>query len=250
MDKNDGNFIPQFALVDLDLDAVALCGAGSNSRADILLTKRREKNSMPKFDTVADLLKSLEPENVTLIEQHIAAEVAKKDTELVSRDATITDLNKQLEAAKAAVTPPAQASADLLKSVPQEVRDEIAKLRGTVTTLIDERNAEIANARFEMCKAIPVPEADLKEVLKTASPAAVTVLEKAAQAISEGLLKSKGKTLDGAFTGSADEAAYNKLSKTATEIMTAESISFEAAFLKACERLPDVYGEYQKGVQK
>lgn len=243
-------FNPLYALVDLDLSAVALCGEGANSRANILLTKRREKQSMPKFETVDALLESLETENAALVTEHVSAAIAEKDTVISAKDTEIQALKAQLEGA-AATEPETDPTEDLLKHASPEIRTELEKLRGTVATLIDAQNADLANKRFTTCKAIPVPEADLKAVLKSASPATLVILEKAAHAIEEGLLMGKGKATDDTFANvSSANSAYDKLSKSATDISTKEGITFEAAFIKACELAPDVYKTYAEGVSK
>jgi hypothetical protein len=71
---------PSFALVNLTLDAVALCNEGANSRADILLTKRKESQIMPTFD---ELLKELTPESADVVTKHIAAIEAAKMTAMI-----------------------------------------------------------------------------------------------------------------------------------------------------------------------
>ena len=65
------------ALVDLSLSAVALCGAGANSRADIILTKGKECKAMPK--TFDELLAAMQPEQAEVLKKHIGTIEAAKD---------------------------------------------------------------------------------------------------------------------------------------------------------------------------
>ena len=84
---------PQAALVDLSLSAVALCNEGANSRADILLYKRKETNSMPK--TFEELLAALDTDAAAVVTKHI-------ETLRAADQATIKNLQGEVDTLKTA----------------------------------------------------------------------------------------------------------------------------------------------------
>lgn len=239
---------PEAALVNLSLDAVALCNEGANSRAHIMLLKRKEKESMPK--SFEELLKALTADEASLVTKHISDIETAKDEVIKGLNTKITELTGENETLKKAK--PADQSEDILKSVSPEVKEMIEKLQTKVTSLVSEREEELAKARFAKVKALPVEEELLKSVLKSASPAVLSVLEKAAAAIEEGLA-AKGKDTGDNFAITADDA-YAMLEKSAKSIAAAEGITFEAAFTKAVETDPKSYNayvnrEYAKGAK-
>lgn len=234
---------PETALVNLNLNRVALCNEGANSRAHILLTKRKEKNSMPiSFE---ELMKALNPEQAETVTKHIAGIDTAHGTVvkgLQDQIVTLTGKVETLEKAK----PVAPAADDVLKNASPEIKAMVEKLQGTVNVLVSEREEEVTKARFEKVKALPIEETELKNVLKSASPAVLAVLEKAAVAISEGLA-AKGKETGSEFPGGA-KSAYTSLEKLAKTIMAEDAkMTFEQAFTKACERDLVSYTAYTKG---
>lgn len=233
---------PEAALVNLSLDAVALCNEGANSRAHILLTKRKEKESMPT--SFEELLKALNPEQAEIVNKHIAGIEAAKDGVIKGLNETITTLTGKVETLEKAK--PADPKDDVMKNASPEIKAAFEKLQGTVNSLVAEREEDLAKSRYEKVKALPVEEAELKGVLKSASPAVLTILEKAATAIAEGLA-AKGKETPNNFPGGADDA-YNALEKSAKAIMGENTgMTFEQAFTKACEKDPTSYAKYAKG---
>ena len=101
-----------------------------------------------------------------------------------------------------------------------------------------------------MPKLHPCEEAQLKDVLKSASPAVVSILEAAAAAIEKGLETAKGRDMDPAFTGSSANDQYGKLEKSAKDIMAKNAgMTFEKAFAMACDADPDTYKKYVEGVK-
>ena len=154
---------------------------------------------------------------------------------------TLTGKVETLEKAK----PVAPAADDVLKNASPEIKAMVEKLQGTVNVLVSEREEEVTKARFEKVKALPIEETELKNVLKSASPAVLAVLEKAAVAISEGLA-AKGKETGSEFPGGA-KSAYTSLEKLAKTIMAEDAkMTFEQAFTKACERPCFVYRLYER----
>jgi hypothetical protein len=236
---------PEAVLVNLDLYAVALCNQGANSRAHILLTKGKETDSMPK--TFEELMKALTADQAEVINQHIAAEIAKKDAAIQDLQKQIADLTGEVTALKKSA--PTKTEEDVMKNASPEVRAAFEKLQATVSALVAERNEELAKARFAKVKAIPVDEAKLKDVLKAASPATMEVLESAAAAIEAGLT-AKGKQADGAPVGGSADASYAKLAKAAEAIRKEQpELTFEQAFTRACELDPTTYKSYSEGVR-
>lgn len=233
---------PQAALVDLSLSAVALCNEGANSRADILLYKRKETNSMPK--TFEELMAALDNDAADVVNKHI-------ETLRAADQATIKNLQGEVDTLKTAA-PAAQAPAheeDVLKGASPEVRALFEKMQGTVNQLLAAQEASVVEERYQKCKALPCEEATLREVLKSASPATVSILEAAANAIAEGLHKAAGTSASGIIkTGTADEA-YAALEKSAKAIAAEQGITFEKAFTEACQRDPDTYKKYVEGVR-
>jgi len=235
----------QTLLVDLRLDRVDLVHTGSNTRADILLKKGKEQDNMPNdFET---LLASLKPEQAEVIKSHIAAVEKSKDD---IHATVLSELNDKIETLEKAAKPPVvdKPSEDIYKDASPELKSYIEKMRTQLDTVLADQAQSLAKARYESVKAIPCDEAELNEVLKSISPAAFTVLQKAAKAIEEGLLTAKGKDNPGEFTNS--DGAYATLEKAAKEIMAKETgLTFEQAFSKACEVNADVYAKYVKGAK-
>ena len=233
---------PQAALVDLSLSAVALCNEGANSRADILLYKRKETNSMPK--TFEELMAALDTDAADVVNKHI-------ETLRAADQATIKNLQGEVDTLKTAA-PAAQAPAheeDVLKGASPEIRALFEKMQGQMNQLLAAQEASVVEERYQKCKALPCEEATLREVLKSASPATVSILEAAANAIAEGLHKATGTNASGTIkTGTADEA-YAALEKSAKTIAAEQGITFEKAFTEACQRDPDTYKKYVEGVR-
>lgn len=237
---------PLAQLVNLKLDAVALCDQGANSRAYIVLTKNRKENTNMPFDQI---IKSVNEEHAKVITDHIAAIELAKDAKITELQTQIDTLKSEAEELKKSATPQATQE-DVLKSASPEIQALVQKLKGDVDSLIADKQEAIAKERFAKVKAIPVEEDTLKSVLKTASPAVIEILEKASSAIEESLLKAKGAEGAATFSASTKDALYATLEKSARKIMEAEEkITFEQAFLKACERDPDTYNKYSKGVK-
>lgn len=234
---------PVTALVNLKLDAVALCEEGANSRAHILLTKRKENASM----TFEELMKALNPDQAQVITAHINGIVIGKDKAIGDLNAKINELtteNETLQKAK----PQQPQEEDIFKDLSPAAKALVEKLQGQVTELVADREESLAKDRFAKVKALPIEEAELKSVLKSVSPAVFSILEKAATAIEAGLAP-QGTAAAGEVAGDSAADHYAKLEKAANKIMEDEtSMSFEKAFTVACERDPETYKKYVKGV--
>lgn len=234
-------FTPQAALMDLSLDAVALCGEGANSRADIIFHKRKEKTSMPK--TFEELMAALDDDAASTINKHI-------DGINAANKAAIEALQGEIKTLKAATpAPAAQTQEDVLKGASPEIRELFEKMQGQVTQLLAAQEADMVEKRYQMCKALPCEEQELRDVLKSASPATVEILTKAATAITEGLHKATGSDVSGTVVGSSADDAYAALEKSAKSIAAEQGITFEKAFTEACQRDPATYKKYVEGVK-
>lgn len=248
----------QTYLVNLDLTRIALCNAGCNTRADILLTKRKETDSMPNFTSYEDVAKSLEPDVLALITKHfqdeLDAAVKAKDDEISNLSKSVTTLQETVETLKKAAptegTDPVASTEDVFKGVSPEVKKRFDEQQALLNQLIAKDQEATANARFAAVKALPVEEKTLKEVLKTASPATYDVLVAAAKAVSDVTLKEPlGSEADGDISKSANDT-YAVLEKSAKEYMTTHpEVTFEQAFTEACMSNPDAYLDYTKGAK-
>lgn len=243
----------QTALVDLSLNAVALCNEGCNSRADILLIKsRKEGVNMPK--TFEELLKALQPEQADIVTKHIAGVEAAKDEVIKGLNEQIADLSGQVTNLSGQVDTLQKskptAEEDVLKGLSPELQAMFKKQQETIDGLLAAQAEDLAKSRFEKCKAIPCEEAELKDVLKSASPAVVAILEKAAAAIEKGTHTATGTDGNPAFVGTSADDLYGKLEKSAKELMAAnEGMTFEKAFTEACAADPETYQKYVKGAK-
>lgn len=233
----------QTLLVDLCLDRVDLVNMGSNSRADILLKKRKEQETMTEFEK---LLEGLKPEQQDVIKGHIET-VIKAATD--TQEENITALKNEVALAKSAKPfekPAENAQDEILKGATPELKAYIEKMRGDVDGFIAREQEVLAKSRFETVKALPCEEEALKEVLKSASPAVFEVLQKAAKAVEESLLVAKGKEGEGTFVAGSNNA-YGKIEKAArAKMLETTGLTFEKAFTMACQDMPEVYAEYAK----
>ncbi len=240
----------QTCLIDLDLTRVALCNTGANSRADILLTKRKENTQMPTPTTFEEVSKSLEAPVLDLINKHFEGLMSAKDTEISDLKKQLDDFKKQApvtaEPAKTAEPTPE----DLLKTASPELAALFKKQQETLDMLVAKEQEALAARRFDAVKAIPCKEEDLKGVLKSISPAGYEVLKAAAQAIEKSVTKEPaGSDAQGVIEKqSPADQAYATLEKSAKDLQAANAgMSFEQAFAQACEQNPDVYTSYVKG---
>lgn len=235
---------PSTALVDLRLRAVALCNEGANSRADIIMTKRKENATMPK--TYEELLQALQPDQVEILTKHIAGITADHAQAVAKLNQQIAELNGKVETLEKAAPAPAE---DVTKGMSPEVAELFKRQQATIDQLLADKADSLAAQRFEKCKAIPVAEDELKNVLKTASPAMVAILEKAAAAILDKTHTPEGSSANPEFVGTSADDLYGKLEKSAHEIMKQNTgLSFEQAFTQACSADPETYRKYTEGV--
>lgn len=237
-------------LVDLELDRVDLVKEGANTKADIKLLKRKEPQTM-NFE---EIMKTLKPEHAEVITKALEDARKEKEAELTTAQADLTKAKEELktatdELAKAKETiekakPAKEDDLDvLMKSVNPALAKHIQTLQTSVETMVAEKAEQLAKARFETVKAIPVEEAKMKEVIKSASPAMLEVLQAAATAIEKNLLNAKGLETHNE-TGVDADNAYATLEKSAKKLQESDSsLTYEQAFAKACAADPVTYGK-------
>lgn len=233
-------------IIDLDLTQVALCNIGANSRANILLTKRKENNQMPTSMTFDEVAKSLEAPALEAINKHFEEQLAAKDAKIEELSKAVEDMKKSLPAAE----PKPTTAEELLKSASPELAAFVKKQQEVLDALVAKDQQAVAAQRYEAVKSIPCDENKLKEVLKSISPAGFEILTAAAQAIEKNVTKEpQGSDADGQLKKSTSgETAYAILEKSAKEIQAANAgCTFEKAFTMACEQNASVYADYVKG---
>jgi len=238
---------PSTALVDLRLRAVALCNEGANSRADIIMTKRKENATMPK--TYEELLQALQPNQAEILTKHIEGIKSQHEQTVAELNKTVAELKGEVESLKKSAPVTTTPADDVTKSMSPEVAELFKRQQATIDQLLADKAESLAASRFEKCKAIPVAEDELKGVLKTASPAVVAILEKAAAAIVEKSHTPEGSNANPLFVGNTADDLYGKLEKSAKEIMKQSTgMTYEQAFAEACQRDPETYRKYTEEV--
>lgn len=241
-------FTPLFTLVDMNLEAVALCSQGANSRANILLTKSmKEGNSkMGINEILAGLSEEAQATLTKHIEETATASVTKAVEDAVAPlNAKIAELeaaNKSLEENAAKAAQPAEPE-DFTKSLPEPARKQFEEMQKSLAALQAERAEALAKSRFEVVKAIPCDSDKLKSILKNVDPDVFEVLTKAATAIEEGIGKSTAAAGEGKLDKSTDDY-YKELETIADGISKSEGVSLAKAFTLACERNADLYAKY------
>lgn len=241
-------FTPLFTLVDMNLEAVALCSQGANSRANILLTKSmKEGNSkMGINEILAGLSEEAQATLTKHIEETATANVTKAVEDAVAPlNAKIAELeaaNKSLEENAAKATQPVEPE-DFTKSLPEPARKQFEEMQKSLAALQAERAEALAKSRFEVVKAIPCDSDKLKSILKNVDADVFEVLTKAAAAIEEGIGKSTAAAGEGKLDKSTDDY-YKELETIADGISKSEGVSLAKAFTLACERNADLYAKY------
>ena len=241
-------FTPLFTLVDMNLEAVALCSQGANSRANILLTKSmKEGNSkMGINEILAGLSEEAQATLTKHIEETATANVTKAVEDAVAPlNAKIAELeatNKSLEENAAKATQPTEPE-DFTKSLPEPARKQFEEMQKSLAALQAERAEALAKSRFEVVKAIPCDSDKLKSILKNVDADVFEVLTKAAAAIEEGIGKSTAAVGEGKLDKSTDDY-YKELETIADGISKSEGVSLAKAFTLACERNADLYAKY------
>lgn len=259
-------------ILDLEVTRVDLVDEGCNSEAYIKLYKRKEQSITMNFEEV---LAKMKPEHAEVVR----AEIAKAKSEVpeavtveltkVKGDLTIAqeDVQKAKKTAEEAtakleVIEKAKESKvdfeEVIKGLDPAVQEIMKSLKADkeaaeAKQIAAEEIVKAANikkitdeaiAKAKEFKALPVEEAKLVEVIKSASPEVMEVLKALSTAIEAGVLLdetglSKGK--------GGDQDAWEKIEKKADELVVSEKITKQKAIAKVIKENPDMYKEYLKG---
>lgn len=251
-------------ILDLLVDRVDLVDEGANSAAFIKLYKRKENDeSMLTFD---EILAKMKPEHAEVIRTEVTKAKAEIPAETATELETVSKAKQtaeeqlklaqdQLQDIEVAKGKDAQPDfEEVMKSLDpalQEVFKSLKTQKEAAEQVAREAAQKeldtIAKSRASELKSLPVEEAQLVTILKSATPEIIDVLKAANKAIEDGgLFEEVGKSKSGAAAASADDA-WTKIEKKADEIADAEKVSKQKAISLAIKQNPDLYREYLKG---
>lgn len=274
-------------LKSLKIDRVDLVPEGANSAAFVTLYKGKEGKPM-EFEEILEKMKSEHAEVIkakfaeVLKEKEDAkaeAEEAKAEAEEAKAEA---EKSKKSECAKADVCPKcgknpcvceesakdssvdkAETKAEgttsfdedetLVKSLPPELQEFVAKMRQqkeaaeevAKAAIARERHAEAISKAAEL-KALPVEQDALVSFIEKSDAAAVDMLSAIAKGIESTVLFEVGSNDTGSFAKSASDV-WSKIEAKAAEIAKSQNISKEKAVGIAVEQNPELYREYLEG---
>lgn len=251
-------------LLDLHVDRVDLVDEGANSHSYIKLYKRKETDSTMTFE---EIIAKMKPEHATVINEAIAKakqevpeetqkelegtkkELETKSTELKDKDAELEEVKKSKP--KETDEPDFE---EVMKSLDPSVQKMFADLQSqkiaaeeVAKRAAEEKINQEAIAKAKDFKALPVEEAELVTVLKSASPEVMNILAAANKAISESSVfeevgKSKGKDVS-----TSAEEAWDKIEKKAKVLEDEHKVSKQRAISMAVKENPELYKEYLEG---
>jgi hypothetical protein len=260
--------VPNFVL-DLEVDRVDLVDEGDNSEAYIRLYKRKEQKTNMNYD---EILAKMDKADADVIR----GEMAKAKAEVPAETAEELEKAKQEKADAEGKFQAAFDEGEVMKSKLKQLEgkteepnfEEVLKsmdpsIQKMMRTMNEQRIAaeavakqlsdkaiqDEAVAKASTLKSIPVEEAELVEVVKSASPQLMAVLTAANKAIEESVSFSEvGKSKDNSASNNADsDAAWAKIEKRADELVIEKKVSREKAVGMVIEEQPELYKEYMKG---
>jgi hypothetical protein len=243
-------------LKDLVIDRVDLVDEGANSEAYIKLYKRKEPKNM-NFD---EILKSLDPEAVKVVNAEMDKAKAEVPADVVAKletaeadlkkakdekDVVAAELAKAKESTKEDSTPE-----DVMKSLDPAVQEIFKSMKAQkeaaeaiAKQLSDQKIEDEAIAKARELKALPTDEKALVSIVKSATPEVFELLKSVNKLIDESeILKQKGSEGSDSNTD-----AWSKIEKAADELVVSEKITKEKAIDKVIKAQPDLYREYLKG---
>ena len=269
-----------YLLEDLVVDRVDLVDEGANSAAFIELFKRKErKESMDYKEVIA----KMSPEQGKLVQAELdklAGEVTKAKEDLATVTTERDEAKKQLDetngkletanddlatakseldalkqdegkdgAAKAAFD-----EEETMKAMPKEARELFTKMKAQKNAAEEElRKAKDAEkhaeavAKAATLKSLPIEQAKLVELVKSATPEVLELLATVATAMDETVLGEVGKSKAGAGTASTSNEAWAQIEAKADEVAKKDSISKAKAISKVVNENPDLYKQYLQG---
>lgn len=240
--------MPNYYL-DLEVNRVDLVDEGANSEAHIKLFKRKEPTKM----TFEEIIAKMKPEHAEVVKAAFADSNSKVDTlttELAKTKEDLVKVTEEVAKFKEPKVQPEVSTEEVIKGLDpkvQEIFKSITAQKEAAETIAKQLNDEkVEKAAIEKAKElknIPVEEAKLVEVAKSASPELFEVLKAASNAIDTKVLKSVGSSNEG--TTGAD--AWTQIEKKAETMAEAESITKQKAIAKVIKAEPKLYAEYLKG---
>lgn len=262
--------MPNFVL-DLEVDRVDLVDVGDNSEAYIALYKRKEHKPMnyeailAKMDAAdADIIRGEMAKAKAEVPAETATELEKAKQEKAEAEGKFQAAFDEGEVMKSKIkslekdAQPEPDFEEVLKSMDpavakmfrtlndQKIAAEAVAKQAAEKALNDEAVAKAANL-----KSIPVEEAELIAVVKSASPEVIAVLTAANKAIEASVnFEEVGKSKANAGTSNSGDvdAAWAKIEKRAGEIARERGLSQEKAVSAVISEHPEMYREYMKGV--
>jgi chromosome segregation ATPase len=240
-------------VLDLEVDRVDLVDEGCNSEAYIKIIKQKGANKM----TLTEILAGLKPEHASVVKSALAA----KDTEVTTLKEEVAKSKEALETAKTElattqeeITKSKQAEVtteDVIKGLDPKVQEIFKSLQSQkdaaeeiAKQLNEEKVEKAAKAKAEELKNIPVDEAKLVAVAKSASPEVFEVLKAASNAINSEVLVEKGSNKEGS---AGSENAWAQIEKKAADLAVATNVTKAKAIATVIKDEPALYNQYLKG---
>lgn len=274
-------------IIDLMVDRVDLVEEGANSAAFVELFKRREKQKMTVEEILgeltpehAEVIKSAidaAANSLTAEQAKVTAlEKAKEDLEV-----TVSNLTKAKEDAEAKVPCECDGEAaedgtcktcgkkkvakgvsgideeETLKGLPESMRAYVEKLK--LKNAAAEEEVRKANelkvhneavAKAATLKSLPVEEASLVDILKSADSKIVDMLTTINAAINTTVLGEVGKSASGAAGTGDRDSAWAKIEIEAGKIEKSSNVTKQKAITMAIEANPNLYKDYLNGGAK
>jgi len=248
-----------YLLEDLVVDRVDLVDEGANSAAFISLYKRKERIETMDYK---EIIAKMAPEQGKLIQakfDELTGEVTKAKEELAKAIADLETANEELantkselDALKAGDSSAAFDEEETIKALPKEAREILTKLKAQKDAAEQElRKAKEAEqhseavAKAATLKSLPVEEAKLIELCKSATPELLEILTTVAKAMDETLLGEVGKSKAG--TTSTGNDAWAQIEAMAEEVAKKTNISKAKAITQVVNENPDLYKQYLQG---
>lgn len=253
-------------LLDLVVDRVDLVDEGADSEAFIKLYKRKENCDNMTFK---ELLEKMKPEHIELVNAEMAkaAEAipeatatelakAKADLDAVTVEVTkakedLATVTAELETVNKSKEKVIPSEEDVLKGLDPAVQEIFKSMKAKQLAaeeiakgLEAQKLHDEAVVKAKELKNLPLEEAKMVEVVKSASDEVYEVLKSANKALEDaGVFKSVGSDKDTDAVGDA----WEKINKKAEVIAAAENVTIQKAIAKVVKDEPDLYKEYLKG---
>ncbi len=271
-----------YKLEDLVIDRVDLVDEGANSEAFITLYKRKESSMK-----LEEIIAGLKPDHAAVVTKALEDKdklVAKATEDLTTAQSKIEMLEKAATPASGHIDQPFVTRDDddgeapdgdndcddrkkeagnnsqsfdedqTLKAMPAEVRElyksmqnRLVAAEAAVKKAADEKIHADAIAKAATLKAIPVATDKLVEVIKSATPGVLEILETVSTALEATALSEVGKSgLESTFTKSAN-AAWEKIEKAAGELAEKNGYTLQKGISEVIAQQPKLYQDYLDG---